>query len=589
VFNRYYEDELLYLRELGAEFARAYPQAAHLLSGTSSDPDVERLLEGFAFLTARIRERLDDELPEVTHGLMNMLWPHYLRPVPSMSMLEFQPRFAALRQTHRVERGVQVQSVPVEGTACRFRTAYAVDLQPISLEQTQLETQGAGVSRLWLGFKVWNKLPLDVLDLRTLRLHLHGDPTITLQLHQHLLRHVAEARVVTTGPEGKGAAKTESTWRPLTIQPVGYRESEALLDYPTRSFPGYRLLQEYFALPEKFLFLDFGGFERLRELPLEERFWIEVRFDRALEATLRPAPDTFRLYCTPIVNQFTHEADPFRLDRAKVEYRLRPAGANPFHYEISSVDRVTGVETGAAREREFPPFHSFIHAVEDREAPTYHVVRLRNSVVDDRADTYLSFVDSASRAAHPAVETVATRLTCTNRRLPEALRVGDIQVPTDTSPELARFRNLTTPTPSIPPPLQGDLHWRLLSHLGLQRLSLTDLEALRGILSLYDFQTARDPKAARMLALRLEGIQAIRTTPRDLVYRGALLRGVDVDLDVREDRFAGDGDLFLFSSILVELFALQATLNSFVRVRIKGIQKGEEIVWPARTGERQLV
>ncbi len=583
MFNRYYQDELTYLRELGAEFARAHPAAAHFLGAPESDPDVERLLEGFAFLAGQIRQKLDDELPELAHGLMGLLWPHYLRPVPALSVLEFQPRFAALRQTLRVPRGSAVQSVAVEGTSCLFQTSSEVRLHPLSLEQVQLEASAAGPSSLSLELRLWNQARPESLDLARLRFYLHGDLTQVFGLY-HALRVDVDA--ILAIPEGSGAP----AWSlPLSLEPVGFAEGEELLPYPERSFPGYRLLQEYFALPQKFLFVDVCGLDRLREVPAGERFRIVIRFRRALPPALRVTREEIRLYCTPIANLFPHEADPIRLDRTKTEYRLRPAGRDPLHYEVHSIDRVSAIRSDSGEEREIPSFYTFQHGPGGNGGAVWHVPRLRSSVVDGRTDTYLSFVDGDGADRLPAEETIQVRVRCTNRRLPEALRVGDVQFPTAGSPEFVQFRNLLVPTRSVPPPLEGDLQWRLISHLSLSYLSLIDLEALRGILQLYNFHMAHDARAARSAALRLEGLEFLRAEPKELLVRGALVRGTAVELGVRDDRFAGDGDLYLFAEVLNEFLSLHATLNSFTQLTVRQTQKGEVHTWPCRIGRQTLL
>jgi type VI secretion system protein ImpG len=579
VFSKYYQDELQFLRELGQEFAQAHPAAAHYLAGPSRDPDVERLLEGFAFLAARVREKLDDEFPELTHGLMTLLWPHYLRPVPSMAILEMAPVLQALRQSQVVPRGAEVHSVPVEGTPCRFRTCFEAVLNPLSLEQVSLESF-AGPSRLKLGFKIWNQAKPDTLRLGRLRLYLHGDPAVSYALYLHLTHHVESARVSVGVAEGE-------PWRPVVIEPAGFGDEEGLIPYPPASFPGYRHLQEYFALPQKFLFLDLIGVDAVAALNAVDRFQVEVRFDRQLPPTLRPTREEFRLYCTPIVNVFPHDGDPIRIDRTQTEYRVRPSGRDPFHYEVYTVDRVVAYAAGTAEEREIPDFFSFSHGMSRRDRH-YYFARLRTSVVDERLDTYVSFVDPRGETVPPDAETVSFQLTCTNRRLAEALRVGDVQVPTESSPSFVNFRNLTVPTPSVTPPLGGDLHWRLISHLSLNYLSLVDADALRGILELYNFQALRDPRAQRANQLRLEGIQEVRSHPAEALAHGCLVRGTAVTVDVLEDRFADEGDLFLFATILNEFLALNATLNSFIQLTVRGLQRGEVYTWPRRIGRDRL-
>lgn len=584
MFNKYYQDELQFLRELGEEFARAHPTAAHYLSGASRDPEVERMLEGFAFLSARIRQKLDDDFPELSHSLFRLMWPHYLRPVPSMSILEFQPVLQALRQSQSVARGCEVQSTPVEGTACRFRTAYDVMLHPISLEDAGLDVRSTGRSRLRVSFKIWNQAKPDALKLDRLRLYLHGDPATTYALHYHLSRHVAEIRLV-AGPQPSD--KSDTPFHLLGLEPAGFGEDEALLPYPAGSFPGYRLLQEYFSLPEKFLFVDLIGIQEAPALLTGERFTVDVRFDRALAPSLRPSKDDFRLYCTPIVNLFPNDGDPIKLDGTQSEYRLRPSGANPFHYETFSVDRVGLIAPGTVEEREVPDFHRFGHLREDG-TKAYYDVRLRPSVVDDRVDTYIRFLDTSGDAQTIEGETATFKLTCSNRRLPEALQLGDVSVPTDSSPAFVKFRNLTPPTSSVMPPLGTDLHWRLISHLSLNYVSMVDVEALRGVLELYNFQVLRDPRAARANTLRLQGIHSVRSEPAEALVRGSVVRGTAVTLEALEDHFAGDGDLYLFSTIVNEFLSLHATLNSFTQFSVHGVQSGEVIDWPHRIGRDLL-
>ncbi len=584
MFNKYYQDELQFLRELGEEFARANPTSAHYLSGTSRDPDVERMLEGFAFLSARVRQKLDDEFPELAHGLMRLLWPHYLRPVPAMAILEFQPVLQALRQSQSVARGVEVHSTPVEGTVCRFRTAWDVGLHPISLEDAGLEMRSSGQSRLRLTFKIWNQAKPETLKLERLRLFLHGDAATSYALHYHLARHVEQVRVCAGDRPVEGGA---GEFRMLGLEPVGFEDSEALLPYPPASFPGYRLLQEYFALPEKFLFFDLLGLDAATGVLGEERFTVEVRFDRALAPSLRPSRDDIRLYCVPIVNLFPNDGDPMKLDRTQTEYRLRPSGTNPMHYEIFSLDEVGLIAPGTVEEQEVPDFQSFDHLTE-AEGTTFHAVRLRPSVVDDRIDTYVSFVDSAGETSPIEGQTATFRLTCSNRRLPEALQLGDIQVPSDSSPAFVKFRNITVPTASVMPPIGTDLHWRLLSHLSLNYVSLVDVEALRGVLELYNFQVLRDPRAARANTRRLQGIHALQAEPAEALVRGSVVRGTAITLEALEDHFAGEGDLFLFATIVNEFLSLHATLNSFTQFTVHGLQGGERIEWPHRIGRDLL-
>lgn len=588
-FNKFYQDELTYLRELGREFSDAHPENAPMLTGPEADPDVERLLEGFAFLSARIREKLEDELPEVTHGLASLLYPHYMFPIPSLSILELQPVLAALRQSRSIPRGAEVASVPVEGTPCRFRTTQDVRLQPLSLDLARLEPPAAP-TRLRLRFKIWNQLRPEDLDLERLQLHLHGEPSLTFPLYLALRTHLTRARVVAGGDEAEH--------RPLEVQGIGLTAetngddhdpaSSALLLYPERSHPGFRLLQEYFAFPRRFLFVDLVGLHRLAELdPGASSFEVILEFDRPLPDRL-PVQDLIKLHCTPIVNVFEHEADPFKVDGGRTEYRLRPAGKDPAHFEVYDVDEVTTTRPGSHERTQVPDFHTFDRAARRDHTFQGYVLRRHPSVIDARSDAYMAFVDARGVDRHPGASTVSVKILSTNRRLPEALKVGDIRVATDGSPEFVTFRNLTVPTASVPAPLGADLHWRLLSHLALAQSSLGRRDTLSALLDLYA-RNPHDTASARANRRRIEGIVDVSAEPVSELVRGAMARGTRIRLELREDHYSGEGDLFLFASVLSEFFAQYATLNSFTRLVVREPLKGEEHTWPRMVGRRPLI
>lgn len=583
-FNQYYKDELLFLREMGQEFAEAHPEAA-FLAGRGNDPDVERLMEGFAFLTGRIRQKLDDEFPELTHGMMNVLWPHYLRPIPSMSILQFSPIGGSVQGRHIIPRDTEVASVPVDGVPCRFRTTSQVELYPFLLDQAKLEMLPNGRTGLRLRFALNQGIALAQTPVSTIRLHLFGEPASELYLW--LCRYANEITV-----RGIRKGKPEQEVRiSASIRPVGFVKDEALLPYPRHSFDGYRLLQEYFTFPERFLFVDLEPLDALTRIPAGEAFEICIGFSRPPSPTLRLSSENLRLYCTPIVNLFEMDSDPLRIAHDRSEYRVRPAAPSSAFYEIYSLNEARGWTRGSAEERVYEPFYSVNHLRQSAEAqPAYFETRLRPSVThDESADTYVSFVDSEQRSIVPPTESVACRLTCTNRMLPGKLRVGDIDVPTDSSPEFATFRNITKPSIPIHPPLEGDLHWRLISHLSLNYLSLTNVEALRGILALYNFQSLVDRQIGRANERRLDGLTAVQSKPETLLFGGTPIRGTMMTLTLRENHFANEGDVFLFGSVMNEFLATYAAINSWTQLTVKGEQQGEIYQWPARMGRQLLL
>lgn len=589
MYNIYYQEELAFLREMGREFAAAHPTVAHMLETAGADPDVERLLEGVAFLTGRIRQKLDDEIPELFQSLMALLWPHYLRPAPSTGILQFAPAVEQLSGVVSVPRGAEVESSPVEDTGhrtpCRFRTCYETELAPITLASVALETPMASDAALKITIRSAGKAPLAALNLMRLRFFLADDLVRASSLYLWLLRYAKHMELRNPSTNRSLKLPTEH------IKAGGFHESEAILPYPSHSFVGYRLLQEYFTCPLKFFFIDFTGLDKLRPLELSDRLEIIVPFSRRPEENLRVDANSMRLFCTPIVNLFKHAADGIRVDGSRTQYRIRPstAGSPPEHYETYSVDQVVGLIQGEAERRVYPSLHSFQHAGAASKESVYYQTRLVEAVVGEGTDIYVSFVSADQKTVVPPTETISIDLTCSNRNLPARLKVGDVSVATTTSPEFARFRNITPITRSLRPPLGKGLHWRLISHLSLNYLSLTSIEALRGILELYNYQAVYDRQAARENILRLEGLVSLSAKPVERLVGGAPVRGMSIQLEMNEQSFAGEGDMYLFATVLNEFFALYASLNSMTELTVRGTKFGEQYKWPPRLGQQALI
>ena len=584
MFNKYYQDELTYLRDLGREFSEAYPDAAQFIGERGSDPDVERLLEGFSFLTARIRQKLDDELPEFTHAMIEMFWPHYLRPIPSMSILKFDPLPQATKEARFVRKGVELDSLPVDGTACRFRTAYDTWLAPVTIQSASMRLESP--PSLKLRFKLTDGVGPDKIGVDAIRIFLSGEPAVTRAIYLCLRRYVK--KVIIRPTEG-GEPGKQIILGPDTIKAVGFDQEDSLLPYPKTSFLGYRTLQEYFTFPEKFMFLDLKA-DRIPELGQARSFEFLFELNRTPEDM--PAIDTtnFNLNCVPIVNLFDHEGDPIRVDHKHAEYKLRPGGNNYRHYDVYTIDNLSGHVKGLAKPREYKPFFGFRHSIQSSsDEGLFFRSRVEESVTTEGTDVYVSLHTQEDAADVPAVETISSDLTCTNRNLASRLRIGDISVATSSSPEFARFKNLTPPTNTVPPPVGKDIFWRLLSHLSLNYLSLASVDTLRSILQLYHFRTRVDRQAEQALKRMLDGIKSIEAKPATRMLEGAPIRGISIRMELEEDNFGGEGEIYLFSAMINEFFALYVTLNSFSQLTVKGLKYGEIHQWAPRIGTRTIL
>ena len=582
MFNKYYQDELVFLRDMGREFSAANPEAARFLAEPGSDPDVERMLEGVAFLTARLRQKLDDELPEFTHSLTEMFWPHYLRPIPSSTIIQFEHANKATAELKPLKSGIEIDSAPVDGTRCRFRTAYDFDLLPLELNEVELRREAP--ARLRLKFSGPEKTPLEKLGLQTLRLHLSGEATVTRALYVALMRHVR--RVVIR--KGNGADDQPSyELPPSAIKPVGFRNEDSLFGGPGPSFPGFRLLQEYFTAPNKFMFIDLDRLDGTATFEGATEFVVDFEFSRLPDNMPPVSKVNVQLNCTPAVNLFKHDADPVRLERGRTEYTVRPSGESPRHYEVHSIDRVYGLEIGSAAEREYhAQFH--LNRTGKRDELFFHA-RRRVAITGSGSEMQITFLDPEDPAARPNIDTVTVDLTCTNATLPSRLDVGDVSVKTGNAPIFARYRNITRPSPTVPPPLQGDLHWRLISHLSLNYMTMLSVDALRSLIGLYNFRARVDRQTEQAHARLLEGIVAIHGEPTSILVEGTPVRGLDVELTIDEELLGGEGETYLFGSVLNEFFAQYVSLNSFSRLTLKGAKRGEVFEWPARIGKRAIL
>ena len=577
MFNRHYRQELSYLRELAVEFSRVHPALAPRLGEQSPDPDVERLLEGVAFSTGLLRQKLEDEFPEIVHSLMDLIFPHYLRPIPSTSIITFSPK-PGLKETVRVPRGTSVASVPVEGTTCRFRTCSEVDVHPLRVTDARLVEQPGRAVQIVLDLELTG-IDLSAFAPRALRFFLGGNYAEATNLYLLLNRHV---RGVILRPREGGRARTLA---PGFLRPGGFSKQESLIPYPGQSFPGYRLVQEYFLLPQKFLFMDLYGLNRWNDRGNGTAFQIIIVLKNPPLHLSGIRPENFVLFATPIINIFEHSADPIQLDHRQAQYPVRPSGPNTDHYRVYSVDQVTGLVRGSVERKAYVPLELF--SAHNAGRPVYHLVR-RPSPLDRSARVFLTF-PYAKWTGPPVDETLSMGLSCTNAALPEKLQLGDVSQPTSSSPELLEFRNLIPLTASVEPPLGSNALWLLLSHMSLNYLSLANARNLKELLRLYIFPEGRDKPKIAANEKRVNGIEEVRVSPADRLVSGHMMRGQEIEMRVRQDNFASTGDMFLFCSVLDYFLGVYASMNAFTRLKVLDTITGETYLWPTRLGDTPLL
>ena len=582
--RRYFEGEMRYLHEAGKAFAEAHPEEARYLNADSvadRDPYVERLFEGFAFLTGRIRERLDDEFPQYTEALLSLLYPHVLLPVPACTIIEFEPKPGMVQSTTVLPPGTEVRSgaVGAEDAVCRFQTTAPVRLQPIQLTGAELAWCDDGTSSLRLEIESERGVTLNALDLFPLRLYLHAEPPVAAAAHRFLTRHVQTATVSVEG--------TTVITRPgvRAVRPVGFGDEEALLPYSDRSFSGFRLLHEYLSFRRKFLAVDLlppllENEQGSVPLALPERastLTIELQFDQSFPEDRRFGAEALRLHCAPAINLFTLDAEPIRTEGYEAEYRVLPSARFRESYEVFDVLEVTGTEDETGARHTYRPFYEFNEKKAERHYATSR---------DDGGRVVLTLGGAPNVGGVERPETLSLAVRCTNGNLPrEELREGMINALGPDEPQVARVRNLTQPTAILRPPSRrrDGFFWEMISHWSVGFQSVANRDALLGVLSLYDW--TEDAANRR----RLDGLVDVAWHPKELVHRGAVVRGSEVVLTVDDAAFAHEGELALFGLVLSRFFALYATFNSFVHLTIETRPSERRYTWTPSRGERPVV
>lgn len=580
MFGKYYQSELAYLRALGKEFSLANPSIAGLLAERGGDPDVERLLEGFAFLAARIRERSEDCIPEMVHDLTEMLLPHYLRPLPAASIVECLPVSGTLRTRYRLPCHTEISSGSIEGTRCLFRTTADIDLLPLTIQEVVLDSAIGAAPVLRVQMLAPTPALPTVFQPEGIRFYIHGDLPLASTLLLWIARHLRGVEI--RGLGSRGAVLLP----PHSVRIAGFDAELPLLPWPRFAPTGYRHLQEYFALPQKFLFFEVRGLDAVGMR--EERFEIALRFERPPELSARIGRDNLRVNCVPVVNLFRASSDPVPLRALEEQHLLRAAEVNPSHMEIYSVDAAIGIPEGPGEQVPYEPFFAFSHGAKGTEG-SYYRLRRQPSPLDDGIDTYISVNRPLDAGPGPGPVTLSLDLTCTNRSLPGRLNLADISQGSSAVSKLARFQSIVAVTKPVRPAMGSELHWRLLSHLAAMRSSLADVQVLRSMLSVYNVQGFVDQQAGRINRLRIEGIRRIEATAVRHLLGSAPVRGTRLGIELDEANFASPGDAFLFASVVDELLAARTSLNTFTELTVRLQPSQRDYAWPPRNGGRALL
>jgi type VI secretion system protein ImpG len=586
MFKDWFMQEQQTLRELGDDFVEDNPRLAPFLGRTASDPHSEYVLEHFAFLTARLVMKIEDHLPELTHPLLQLLSPNVLRPLPSVTLMQFQPVDHALSETQVLAKGTPVFSRPVEGVSCEFRTCAELAIAPLEIRRITLQPSAeAPVVRIDLG--ALSEQPLRRMKCNHLQFHLAGSCRNALNLYQWLAQHL-DKLYLHIGQHRFAL--------PPSVTFVGFDVDEALLPSPSEQMDGYRILQEFFCFPERFHGFRIEGLEAYWPDEAATHIQLELRFNAPLPADIQVDQTTLLLNCIPAINLFTCPAKPIPLNSEAVRDPIRVGRQGCDKDEIFSVDRVSSQrQKSKDHVQDFKRFESLYRdfPLGERVPTLYYKLDIEQEPVNGKVQHKIRLVHHNLEPYLGEQEELSIDLTCSNGALAQQLKVGEIDLTTQDTPSYVTYRNLTPPTRSYPPMLQsggqGERHWALISNLALNNLSLSSPAALASVLRVYDFVGAHDLQQARRTAQRLGAIKEVHSEPYDWLIKGLPVRGMRTTLHIDPDGFECEGEVQLFGNVLSHFMALYASSNSFHQLQIVNTANATRQLWPARTGRQPVM
>ncbi|WP_462268509.1 type VI secretion system baseplate subunit TssF [Desulfobacter sp.] len=617
----YYNKELQHLRGSAGEFAREFPKIASRLSldeFACADPYVERLLEGFAFLAARVHLKMDAEFPQFTQSILETVYPYYLSPTPSMAIVEFgfDTAQSGLENGFEIPRDTLLRSV-IGGdsrTACEYRTRHPVTLWPLEIIHAQYYAQDIGRLRppksmpvakagLQIRLKSPPDLPFSEFNMDELTFFIRGSEELPMQIYEQIFGH---SRNVLVQSAEKNSIR-QSVLPVENICPVGFEDAQALLPVVPRSFQGYRLLHEYFAFPERFLFFRVTGLkEGIRQCDGENLDIIILFDDKVPELEDRVDAGNFLLHCSPVINLFPKRADIIHLSDKFTEYHVVPARTHPMDFEVYQVLSVTGYGVHADHKQTFTPFYSAKDTDNVNGGGAYFTVNRTPRMMSSRekqhgrrssyggSEVFISIVDTAAAPYQSDLRQLAVETLCTNRDLPIQMSIGrgNTDFNLDISSPVTSVRCVSGPTPPRLSNIHGEISWRVINHLNLNYLSLVDgpdgkgSAAIRDLFGLYcdagDLQTRK----------QIEGVLSVNSRPitRRVIGQGqmAFVRGLEITIEFDELAFTGTG-IFLLGAVMNVFFAKYVSINSFTETVIKSRERGEIMRWPVKLGNKQTL
>jgi type VI secretion system protein ImpG len=572
-YKVFYSDELRRLRQHSQEFARDNPAIAPMLGTPSVDPDIERLLEGVAFLNGHTRRKLEDEFPEIAQELTSILMPQMLRPMPAATMMVFEPKVQL--DDLFVAQGTQLAALPIDGVRCQFQTVADLRVHPTRVLEAawSKSQQGQVALRLDLFFV---SAGTQVTLPESLRFYLGDDEDLAASLFM-LLDYYCE-RVELVDQRGNRFDITGSLNFP------GFEQT--LVPNPVNALPTFGLVRELLHFPEKFLFFELRNLTSQSIQLMTEKFSVEFQFNKIPHALPDVSAKSFLLNVVPAINLFKTSAEPIRVTHESPDYLVLPNGISREHYQIFSIESVIGLMQGQEKQTQYQPFSWTQYGADAQRMSTYRT-SIKPSINGDWSELYIGLV--YEKGSIPVSQTLSIELQCTNRWLPERLKLGEVCEPTNTSPERCNFRNITPVKGGVDAPSDESLLWACICHTAINFMSLADVQTVRSLLRLYNgFKTNDHPQRVTN-ERQIEGLLSINTVPETRLHRGSIIRGQSLKVVCDQSKWPSTGSMYLWGSVLSRFFASYAGINSYTRVEIQDINSGVHFKWAPMLGSKPSI
>ncbi len=611
--DKYFEREYNFLQTSGEEFSKKHPTLGsrlHLSERERKDPFVERLYEGFAFLAGRIHERLDDEFPEIAGGILEILFPHLLKAFPSCAILQANIKSGALTEPVVIRRGSEIQTQTGKykvkykvqsgsGSGSRltekdepaefiFRTTQNLIVRPIKLTDVLIEETPQGKSNLILRIQTDRNVDYNTLKMNRFRIYLQGSSSVKYNLHLFLTRNVASVSV-------REVINDKSPFQKIEEYKIGVPEltteieydgdDYSILPYSRQSFKGFRLIQEYFAFPEKFFFIDIYGLDKFTASGQSSQFEIKFEFNKKLLREKQPDKSNIVINCTPIVNLFSRPTEEVSVTQRLPEYYIIPDLYRRKSREIYSVDKVSGISENRVEQYKYIPITA--HDILDTSNPEYNFKRFysvfRRSIQSDMSETFIRLFGPSMEEEIFPKETLSIEATLSNGFLPSAyLEVGSIKEPLDFPPGI-EAANITVPDEVLECPEKQNYLWSLIAHLSVSFSTLAEADTFKSILNLYNWSKAHNHPNKK----RIESIKKIHKPKLiNKIMNQSLIRGIEFHIEVEAKEFEnGEGEINLLGMVLNSFLSQYVTLNSYVFLKITESGTSNNYTWNPSPGE----